>query len=359
MGGKNGKFKYIDREDPLVHWQIKGDLGSGSYGKVHLVQNRQDRSEAAAKVADIEVEDELYQFTTEIDMLANCRHPNITAFLAAYYDSQKLWIIIEKCAGGALTDALSKRNGGKSDVGMNELECSIGAAQSISALEFLHAKNIIHRDLNAANILLSGEGNIKIADFGVSAYAPKGKCNSFIGSPCWMAPEVILCEQKPEWYSNTVDIWSLGVTIIEFAETNPPHHDQHPAKAMIRIIGGPPPKLSNPSAWSQPFSDLLAAMLVKDGTKRKSASALMIMPFVVGKQHQSLMSLLKAATKPTESYENWTAPPRPPKVDPVTHRAPPSVPAEDGGAPPPRPAVRVTQSAESGYGIPAELLEGM
>jgi len=77
--GKNGKFKYIEKSDPLVHWQIKGDLGSGSYGKVHLVQNRQDRSEAAAKVADIEVEDELYQFTTEIDMLVRaqaCRTPS-------------------------------------------------------------------------------------------------------------------------------------------------------------------------------------------------------------------------------------------------------------------------------------------
>ena len=88
-------------------------------------------------------------------------------------------------------------------------------------------------------------------------------------------------------------------------------------------------------------------MLIKDGTKRKSAAALMIMPFVAGKQHQNLMSLLKAATKPAESYENWTAPPRPPRVDPVTHRAPPPVPAEDGGAPPPRPAARITQSAEA------------
>jgi len=118
--------------------------------------------------------------------------------------------------------------------------------------------------------------------------------------------------------------------------------------------------MQNPGAWSQPFSDLLAAMLIKDGTKRKSAAALMVMPFVVGKQHQNLMSLLEAATKPADQYENWTAPARPPKVAPVVHRAPPPVPPEDGGVAPPRPApARVTQSTESGYGIPAELLEGM
>lgn len=115
---------------------------------------------------------------------------------------------------------------------------SFGAPQNLACADLGAAVD----DVTAFAVLSSG--NIKIADFGVSAYAPKGKCNSFIGSPSWMAPEVIMCEQKPEWYTNAVDIWSLGVTIIEFAETKPPHHDQHPAKAMIRIIGGPPPKLS-------------------------------------------------------------------------------------------------------------------
>lgn len=353
MGAKNGKFKHIQKSDPLVHWQIKGDLGSGSYGKVHLVQNRQDRSEAAAKVADIEEEDALWGFTTEIDILASCRHPNITSYLASYYDSQKLWIIIEKCGGGAVTDAMSKRNKG----GMSESECAIAASQTISALEFLHAKFIIHRDLNAANILLSGEGNIKIADFGVSAFAPKGRRDTFIGSPCWMAPEVIKCEQSPEWYTNSVDIWSLGVTLIEFADTKTPHADQHPAKAMMRIVSGKPPTLKNPSAWSQQFNDLLAAMLKKDPSQRKSAAALMSMPFVRGKETQSLLSLLEEVT--STSYENWTPPARPPKVEPKKYRTPPPVPPSDGDDAGPV-ARRITAEPDgSGYGIPSELLEGL
>lgn len=334
MGAKNGKFKWIEKTDPLVFWQIKGDLGAGSYGKVHLVQNRQDRSEAAAKVADIDEENDLLQFTGEIDILATCRHPNITAFLAAYYDSNKLWIVIEKCSGGAVNDAMSKRG-----APMNETEVAVAAAQSISAVEFLHMKCIIHRDLNAANILISGDGAIKIADFGVSAHAPKGKRNSFIGSPCWMAPEVIRCEQKPEWYTNLCDIWSLGITLIEFAEMQTPYHDLHPAKAMIRIVSGADPKLSNPAAWNPGFSDLLGAMLIKDPMQRKSAAALSSMPFVRGKETGDLSSILKATTQ--TNYENWQPPPRPMKVEAPKKRARQT--AEPGG--------------RSGYGIPAELLD--
>lgn len=295
MGGKSSKFKHISKSDPLVHWNIKGDLGAGSYGKVHLVQNRQDRSEAAAKVADIDDEDGLYTFTTEIEILASCRHPNITSFLASYYDSNKLWIIIECCSGGSVIDAMRKR-----DRGMTEPECAVAAAQSIAALEFLHAKTIIHRDLNAANILLSDEGMMKIADFGVSTFAPKGRRNSFIGSPCWMAPEVIMCEQKPEWYSNVVDIWSLGVTLIEFAEMATPHADLHPAKAMMRIISGPAPKLTDQAKWNQSFHDLLGVMLVKDPSLRKSAAALLTMPFVNGHERGNLKTLLQDEAAPQE-----------------------------------------------------------
>eukprot|EP00040_Diaphanoeca_grandis_P014486 m.73544 g.73544 ORF g.73544 m.73544 type:complete len:360 (-) comp24570_c0_seq1:41-1120(-) len=356
MGAGGGKFKYIEKSDPLAHWIIKGSLGQGSYGKVHLVQNRQNRSEAAAKVAEVDTVDGLYEFTTEIAMLANCRHPNITSFLAAYYDQKKLWIIIEKCSGGALQDLIKKN-----ERGMNETEVAIAAAQLVHALTFLHAKAIIHRDLNAANVLLSGEGNIKIADFGVSKYLPKnGRCNSFIGSPNWMAPEVIECEQSAKkWYTNSADIWSLGITILEFVHMVPPHADLHPAKALIKIITGPSPKLNDPGAWDPQFPALLSKMLIKDPSRRHSAEELCSVPWIAGKETLDLMSMLPQTSGTPVFFEQISRkgnnnarnnPPRdsgPPSVPPL-----PPQPATDH---PPRPIVIIGQ-AQDGYGVPKQLL---
>lgn len=350
MGGKTSKFKYIEKSDPLLHWVIKGHLGQGSYGKVHLVQNKQNRTEAAAKVAEIETEDGLLEFTTEIAMLAECRHPNVTAFLAAYYNSNELWIVIEKCSGGAVGDLL-KKNGR----GMNSQEIAIAAAQLVNALSFLHAKGIVHRDINAANVLLSGEGNIKIADFGVSKYTPKnGKCNSFIGSPNWMAPEVIECEQNAKkWYTNSADIWSLGITLIEFAQMQPPHFDLHPAKAMIKIITGPSPKLSDPGQWDAGFPSLLTKMLVKDPAKRQSADELMSVPFIAGKHHNDLLSLLPDSSdgKPVFFKQVTRAGSQLPKSsDPPL----PSLPPQPSGGHPPRQLI--ITPPQDGYGVPSQLL---
>eukprot|EP00041_Stephanoeca_diplocostata_P011896 m.197358 g.197358 ORF g.197358 m.197358 type:complete len:323 (+) comp18715_c0_seq1:198-1166(+) len=288
MGG--AKSKHVTKSDPSAYWTIKGDLGAGNYGKVHLVQNRQNRTEAAAKVAELDSEAGLQEFAMEIHLLATCRHPNITSFMAAYYFESKLWIIIEKCDGGAIGDLLSKRGSGMT---VNELK--VAGAQMLDAITFLHSKNVVHRDLNAANTLLSGDGLIKIADFGVSAQS-KGKRHTFIGSPNWMAPEVVKCEQdKSCWYVNSCDIWGLGVTMIEFADGQPPYSDLHPVKVLLKIVTSAPPKVQDPSAWPEEFSSLLSQMLQKEPEKRPSASDLRLHPFVAGQQNGSLVSLLPSA----------------------------------------------------------------
>eukprot|EP00037_Helgoeca_nana_P006126 m.56845 g.56845 ORF g.56845 m.56845 type:complete len:294 (+) comp17028_c0_seq1:207-1088(+) len=293
MGGGSSKFKYIEKVDPYSFWIIKGDLGSGSYGKVHLVQNRQDKSEAAAKVAEIESSDGLYEFVSEIKILATCRHPNVCGFLTAYYHANKLWIVIEKCEGGAVGDLVKKKGSG-----LSQAEMKVAGYQMCDALEFLHDRFILHRDLNAANTLLSGTGLIKIADFGVSVVDKKGRRNSFIGSPNWMAPEVVMCEtHKDAWYTNSCDIWSLGVTMIELAEMAPPHADLHPVKVLLKIATGAAPKLKDESMYSSDGSDFIYRMLKKDPKQRSTAHELRAHPFIQDQEGNTLRSLLEAAGK--------------------------------------------------------------
>eukprot|EP00035_Acanthoeca_spectabilis_P034785 m.30956 g.30956 ORF g.30956 m.30956 type:complete len:294 (+) comp6868_c0_seq2:160-1041(+) len=293
MGGNNSKWKHIEKTDPYSYWIIKGDLGSGSYGKVHLVQNRQDKSEAAAKVAEIENAAGINEFASEIRILATCRHANICGFLTAYYNANKLWIVIEKCDGGALGDLLKKRG-----EGLSEGEIKVAGYQMCDALEFLHERFILHRDLNAANTLLSGAGLIKIADFGVSVIDKRGRRNSFIGSPNWMAPEVVQCETNKEmWYTNSCDIWSLGVTMIELADTVPPHHDLHPVKVLLKITTGAAPKLQDESKYSSATSDFIYRMLKKNPKERATATELKAHPFVQGQEGNTLRSVLESVGK--------------------------------------------------------------
>mmetsp|Transcript_31390 Transcript_31390/g.82325 ORF Transcript_31390/g.82325 Transcript_31390/m.82325 type:complete len:294 (+) Transcript_31390:113-994(+) len=293
MGGSGSKWKFIEKSDPYSYWTIKGDLGSGSYGKVHLVQNRQDKSEAAAKIAEVESVHELDQFVVEIKILATCRHPNVCGFLTSYYHDNKLWIVIEKCSGGALGDLLDAKGGG-----LSEAELKVAGYQMCDALEFLHGRHIMHRDLNAANVLVSGAGLVKIADFGVSVVDKKNRRNSFIGSPNWMAPEVARCEQKKDsWYTNACDIWSLGVTMIELAESVPPHSDLHPVKVLVKIASGAPPKLTHPENFSSETADFIYRMLKKEPKERASATELKAHSFVRDQEGNTLKSLLEAVGK--------------------------------------------------------------
>lgn len=272
MGGGGSKFKHINRENPLRTWAITGELGSGTYGKVHAVRHRETRQEAAAKVAPIKDEDQLMNFHAEICILHDCHHENMTNFIDAFYDEGNLWILIEQCVGGALKDVIRKRKRGLAEA---EIRCC--AYQMLSGLAYLHENNVVHRDINASNTLLAAGGVVKLADFGVSARlkTEASRRTSFIGSPHWMAPEVVRCENSQENpYTNVCDVWSFGITCIELAEQNPPNSDLHPMKVLFKITGGPPPTLADPKAWSASFPAFLATALVKDPAQRPGARQL-------------------------------------------------------------------------------------
>ncbi|KAM7140216.1 serine/threonine-protein kinase 10 [Molossus nigricans] len=276
---KSREYEHVRRDlDPNEVWEIVGELGDGAFGKVYKAKNKETGDLAAAKVIETKTEEELEDYIVEIEILATCDHPYIVKLLGAYYYDGKLWIMIEFCPGGAV-DAIML----ELDRGLTEPQIQVVCRQMLEALNFLHSKKIIHRDLKAGNVLMTLEGDIRLADFGVSAKNLKTlqKRDSFIGTPYWMAPEVVMCEtMKDTPYDYKADIWSLGITLIEMAQIEPPHHELNPMRVLLKIAKSDPPTLLTPSKWSVEFRDFLKTALDKNPETRPSASQLLEHPFV-------------------------------------------------------------------------------
>uniref|UniRef100_A0A673BCV4 non-specific serine/threonine protein kinase n=1 Tax=Sphaeramia orbicularis TaxID=375764 RepID=A0A673BCV4_9TELE len=228
---KKKQYEHVHRDvNPEEIWEIIGELGDGAFGKVYKAQNKQNATLAAAKVIDTKTEDELEDYMVEIDILASCNHHHIVKLLDAFYFEGKLWVKLERP--------------------LTEPQIRVVCKQTLEALCYLHENKIIHRDLKAGNILLSLEGDVKLADFGVSAKNTKTlqRRDSFIGTPYWMAPEVVMCEtSKDRPYDYKADIWSLGVTLIELAQIEPPNHEMNPMRVLLKIAKSEPPTLMHPS----------------------------------------------------------------------------------------------------------------
>uniref|UniRef100_A0A4W5MWH2 non-specific serine/threonine protein kinase n=1 Tax=Hucho hucho TaxID=62062 RepID=A0A4W5MWH2_9TELE len=245
---KKKQYEHVHRdENPEEIWEIIGELGDGAFGKVYKAQNKQTGTLAAAKVIDTKTEEELEDYMVEIDILASCDHRYIVKLLDAFYYESKLWILIEFCAGGAVDAVMLEL-----ERPLTEPQIRVVCRQTLEALAYLHEIKVIHRDLKAGNILFSQEGDIKLADFGVSAKNTMTlqRRDSFIGTPYWMAPEVVMCEtSKDRPYDYKADIWSLGVTLIELAQIEPPNHEMNPMRVLLRIAKADPPTLMQPSLF--------------------------------------------------------------------------------------------------------------
>ncbi|XP_062243501.1 STE20-like kinase b [Platichthys flesus] len=271
---KKKQYEHVRRdENPEEVWNIIGELGDGAFGKVFKAQNKLTGILAAAKVIDTKTEEELEDYMVEIEILASCDHQNIVKLLDAFYFDSKLWILIEFCAGGAV-DAIML----ELERPLTEPQIRVVCKQTLQALVYLHDNNIIHRDLKAGNILLTLAGDVKLADFGVSARNTKTlqRRDSFIGTPYWMAPEVVMCEtSKDRPYDYKADIWSLGVTLIELAQIEPPNHEMNPMRVLLKIAKADPPTLMQPSRWTPEFSDFLKRCLDKNVDNRWNAAQLL------------------------------------------------------------------------------------
>jgi len=215
-GGESKKKRFYNNIkiniNPEEIWEIVSELGDGAFGKVYKALHREQKIYAAAKICKLEGENDLNDFMVEIDILTECKNNNVVDMHEAYYWDGKLWMLIEYCDGGALDSIMVDL-----DKPLTEPQIAYVCQNMVRGLEYLHRMHIIHRDLKAGNVLLTMEGGVKLADFGVSARNKHSlqKRDTFIGTPYWMAPEVVSCETfRDNPYDYKVDIWSLGNLII-------------------------------------------------------------------------------------------------------------------------------------------------
>lgn len=281
-GGSSAKkkkhFHNVRLDCPEDFWDIIGELGDGAYGKVYKAQHKETKQLAALKQVALEEEEDLETFMIEIDILSECKHKNVVELLEAYHYEGKLWMYLEYCDGGAMDSIMAELYRP-----LTEPQIAYVCKYLVEALVYIHEHKVIHRDLKAGNVLLTMDGGVKLADFGVSAKNKNtyDKRGTFIGTPYWLAPEVILCETFIDAkYDYKADVWSLGISLIEFAQMDPPNHDVSPVRVILKIQKADPPRLDYPSKYSKEFNDFISKCLVKDPSLRPTAPELLKHPFI-------------------------------------------------------------------------------
>lgn len=260
----------IRETNPKDEYRLKNRLGEGAIGEVFKVLDKNNKA-WAAKIASAKDEDNIKQEIAMHSMSNN--HKNIVAYKETFKYDGEIWIIIELMSGGCLTDIVGP------DIKWKESQIAYVCREMLKGLAFIHRDHRLHRDIKSDNVLIDLEGNVKLGDFGfaVNLTVEKDKRKSVVGTPYWMAPELI----KSQKYDGKVDIWSLGITAIEMAEGDPPFIDEKPFRALLLITVSPPPTLAKRNKWSREFRHFLRKAMVIEPSRRASADQLLLHPFIL------------------------------------------------------------------------------
>nr|GLL43535.1 serine/threonine-protein kinase 4-like [Ipomoea trifida] len=277
----------VIREDPTTKYEIYHELGKGSYGAVYKARDLKTSEMVAIKVISLSEGEEGYDdILGEIEMLQQCNHPNVIRYFESYQGDEYLWIVMEYCGCGSVAGLMNV-----TEAPLEEHQIAYICKEALKGLSYLHSIFKVHRDIKGGNILLTSQGEVKLGDFGVAAQLTRtmSKRNTFIGTPHWMAPEVI----QESRYDGKVDVWALGVSAIEMAEMNfnidadqyprpspsfqglPPRATVHPMRVLFMISIEPAPMLEDKEKWSLLFHDFVAMCLTKDPRLRPTAAELL------------------------------------------------------------------------------------